>query len=191
MLKYGLNRCTVLKDTADGFGLVSRLLHWLLALAIVGLFVLGLWMVTLDYTSPYYTSAPAWHEAIGILVLLAMTLRLGWRLANANPTSDHLSRFEFVAARVVHVALYGLIFAVLVSGYLISTADGRAIELFFGLEVPSLIQAQGSENLSGKIHRILSYVTIGLAGLHTGAALKHHYIDRDATLTRMWRGPTR
>lgn len=180
----------MLKDRSDGFGLVSRALHWVLALAIIGLFGLGYWMVTLDYTSPYYTSAPAWHEAIGITVLVAMALRLGWRYANINPTSDHLSRFEHIAARIVHGGLYVLIFAVLISGYLISTADGRSIELVFGLEVPSLIQAQGIESLSGKIHRILSYVTIGLVGLHTGAALKHHFVDRDPTLTRMWRGPT-
>lgn len=179
----------MLKDNSDGFGLVSRLLHWLLALAIIGLFALGLWMVTLDYTSPYYTSAPAWHEAIGIGVLIAMILRLGWRLANTNPTSDHLTRFEHGAARIVHAAFYILIFAILLSGYLISTADGRSIDLMWGLEVPSLVQAQGIESLSGKIHRILSYVTIGLVGLHTGAALKHHFLDRDSTLIRMWRGP--
>ncbi len=181
----------MLQDSSDGFGLVSRLLHWLLALAIVALFALGYWMVTLDYTSPYYTSAPAWHEAVGVIVLIAMMLRLGWRFANTNPTSDYLSRFEHVAARVVHFALYGLIFAVLISGYLISTADGHAIELFWGLELPSVIKAQGIESLSGKIHRILSYVTIALAGLHTGAALKHHFIDHDPTLIGMWRGSSR
>jgi len=184
-------RCNVLKDTSDGFGLVSRLLHWLLAVAIVVLFAVGYWMVGLDYTSPYYNSAPAWHEAVGIMVLIAMTLRLGWRFANPNPTSDHLSRFEHLAARGVHSALYVLVFAVLISGYLISTADGRAIHLFWGINVPSVVEAAGIESLSGKIHRILSYVTIALAGLHTGAALKHHFIDRDTTLTRMWRGPTR
>ncbi len=178
----------MLKDTSDGFGAISRLLHWLLALAIFVLFALGYWMVTLGYTSPYYTNAPAWHEAVGMVVLIAMTLRLGWRLSNTNPTSDHLTRFEHGAARMMHGALYAIIFAVLISGYLISTADGRSIELFWGLQVPSLYQAQGIESISGKIHRILSYVTIALAGLHTGAALKHHFIDRDPTLTRMWRG---
>lgn len=180
----------MLKDSPDGFGLISRVLHWSLALAIFALFALGYWMVTLDYTSAYYTSAPAWHEAVGMLVFIAMALRLGWRLSNTNPTSDHLTRFEQRAARIMHGALYAVIFVVLVSGYLISTADGRSIELFWGLQVPSVYQAQGIESLSGKIHRILSYVTIALAGLHTGAALKHHFVDKDTTLTRIWRGPT-
>lgn len=178
----------MLKDTSLGFGLVTRLLHWLLAIAILGLFGLGYWMVTLDYTSPYYTSAPAWHEAIGILVLLLMTLRVGWRFANVDPDAAHLSRLERLASKAMHWSLYLLLFAVLISGYLISTADGRAIELFGGVRVPSLFQAQGIESLAGKYHRILSYVTIALAGLHTGAALKHHFVDKDPTLRRMWRG---
>lgn len=178
----------MLKDDADGFGLISRLFHWLLALAIFALFALGYWMVTLDYTSAYYTSAPAWHEAIGILVIVAMVLRLVWRISNPNPTTEHLSTFERVAAKATHWSFYVLIFAVLMSGYLISTADGRSIELFWGVEVPSLVQLPGIESLSGKFHRYLSYVTIALAVLHTMAALKHHYIDHDSTLTRMWRG---
>ncbi|MCH9765625.1 MAG: cytochrome b [Alphaproteobacteria bacterium] len=176
------------RDTAQGYGIVSRVLHWLLAIVIVVLFALGWWMVGLDYTSAYYNLAPAWHEAIGILVLLAMTLRVGWRIANTKPDSDHLTLFEQRASVLMHWALYAVIFAVLISGYLISTADGRAIEIFGPLRVPSLIYAPGIESLSGKIHRILSYVTIGLAGLHTGAALKHHFVDRDPTLSRMWRG---
>ena len=181
----------MLRDDANGFGIITRVMHWLLALAIFGLFALGYWMVDLGYTSAYYTSAPAWHEAIGILVLLAMAFRIGWRLSNTDPNSDYLSRFEHLASKAMHWSLYVLLFVVLISGYLISTADGRSIELFWGLEVPSLIQAPGIENLVGDIHRILSYVIMGLVALHTGAALKHHFIDRDPTLTRMWRGKPR
>lgn len=178
----------MLTDTTDGFGLVSRLFHWLLAIAIVGLFGVGYWMVTLDYTSPYYTKAPAWHEAVGIVVFFAMVLRVCWRIVNPTPSSDHLTSFERIASKLTHLTLYTVIFVVLVSGYLISTADGRSIDLFLGLEIPSLIHAPGIESLSGKVHRILSYVTIGLATLHTMAALKHHFVDRDSTLSRMWRG---
>ncbi len=178
----------MLRDDEQGFGVITRALHWGVALAILGLFVLGYWMVGLNYTSAYYTAAPAWHEAIGIAVFVAMVARLGWRFSSVKPSSDHLTRFERVASTVTHWALYGLIFAVLISGYVISTADGRSIDFFWGLEIPSLVKMPGIENLSGKIHRILSYVTIALAGLHTAAALKHHFVDRDPTLTRMWRG---
>lgn len=178
----------MLRDSKAGFGLISRWIHWLLALAIVGLFGLGVWMVTLSYTSPYYTTAPAWHEAIGVAVLIAMVLRVGWRLVNVDPASDHLSTLERLASKLMHWALYVCIFVILISGYLISTADGRSIELFFGLNLPSLVEWPGIETLAGKVHRYLSYVTIALAGLHTAAALKHHFIDRDPTLTRMWRG---
>lgn len=181
----------MLRDNESGYGVVSRVLHWAIALAIFGLFALGWWMVELDYASPYYNAAPAWHEAIGILVLVAMALRVGWRIGNPKPHSDFLSPFERVVSRLVHWAFYVLIFAVLISGYLISTADGRAIDLFFGLQMPSLIEIQGIESLSGKLHRLLSYAIMVLAGLHTGAALKHHFVDRDQTMTRMWRGGER
>lgn len=178
----------MLRDHDHGFGSVTRGLHWLLALAIVGLFALGYWMVTLDYTSAYYNTAPAWHETIGMLVLFLMMVRIGWRLANREPDASHLSAFERRISKLMHWTLYVVILAVLVSGYLISTSDGRGIELFFGLEVPSVIQSPQLATPAGTVHRYLSYLTMILAGFHTGAALKHHFVDRDPTLTRMWRG---
>lgn len=177
----------MLRDDNDGYGLISRLLHWLLALAIFGLFALGYWMVDLDYTSAYYNLAPSWHEAIGIGVFAAMVLRVVWRLANPKPSMAHLSRIEQISATAVHWAFYVLIFIILVSGYVISTADGRSIDLGFGFTVPSLFQMQGIESLSGRIHWMVSYAVMALVALHTIAALKHHFIDRDDTLKRMWR----
>ena len=73
-----------------------------------------------------------------------------------------------------------------ITGYLISTADGRAIEVFDWFSVPgfgSFIENQ--EDLAGEIHEIIAYGIMGLAALHALAALKHHFLDRDNTLTRM------
>ncbi|WP_295555882.1 cytochrome b [uncultured Hyphomicrobium sp.] len=177
-------------DTPAGYGLVSRLFHWLMALAIVAMFGLGLWMVDLDYYSPYYHSAPDLHKSVGILLLIALALRFGWRLANVRPDDTDLSTFERTAARITHWGFYPLLLALMVSGYLISTADGRPIEVFGWFSVPSPGENKGLEDVAGTVHTILAYLVILLATVHAGAALKHHIVDRKRTLTRMWSGPS-
>jgi cytochrome b561 len=177
------------KDTAQGYGLVSRLLHWLMAIAIIAMFGLGLWMVDLDYYSPYYHSAPELHKSVGILLLIALALRFGWRLASVKPDDDDLTPFERTASRIVHWGFYPLLLALMVSGYLISTADGRPVEVFGWFNVPSPGENKGLEDTAGAIHTYLAYVVILLAAVHAAAAVKHHVVDRGRSLSRMWSGP--
>jgi len=179
----------IMRNTVTGYGLVSRLLHWLMALAIVAMFGLGIWMVGLDYYNPYYHSAPDLHKAVGILLLIALAVRFGWRLANVKPSNRSLTRLEQVASEVVHWGFYPLLLALMVSGYLMSTADGRPIDVFGLFSVPSPGENKGLEDAAGLAHEILAYVVMALATLHAAAALKHHVVDRDHTLARMWSGP--
>jgi cytochrome b561 len=179
----------LIRDSEAGYGLVSRLFHWLMALAILAMFGLGLWMVGLDYYDPYYHSAPELHKSVGILLLVALAFRFGWRVANVRPSDDDLSPLERAAARVVHWGFYPLLFALMVSGYLISTADGRAIDVFGWFAVPSPGVHKGLEDTAGAVHRWLAYLAIALAAVHAAAALKHHVLDRGRVLTRMWSGP--
>jgi cytochrome b561 len=168
---------------------VSRLLHWGFAIVILALFALGWWMVTLDYHSPFYNSAPYWHKAVGMVLLILLLPRLVWRLVNPKPSDDELSPFERRASALVHWGFYPLMLALLVSGYLIPTANGQPIDLFGLVSIPALVTGEGQEDLAGWIHEILAYVTMGLAALHAAAALKHHFADRSSILTRMWSGP--
>ncbi len=179
----------LIRDTATGYGLVTRFTHWIMAIAIVGMFVLGLWMVTLNYYSPYYRAAPDIHRSVGILLLIWLVLRFGWRLANPRPDDAELSPWERTASRVVHWGFYPLLLALMVSGYLISTADGRPIEVFNWFSVPSIVQKKGMEDTAGEVHEILAYLTIAVVVLHAAASLKHHFVDRGRILTRMWSGP--
>lgn len=178
-----------MRDTPDGYGAVSRLFHWLMALAIVGMFALGVWMVELDYYSPYYHSAPDIHKSLGILLIVALALRFGWRLASVRPSDDDLAPWERTAARIVHWGFYPLLLALMVSGYLISTADGRPIEVFGWFSVPSPGENKGLEDTAGAVHTVLAYATIALAVVHAAAAFKHHLFDRGRALARMWSGP--
>jgi cytochrome b561 len=179
----------LIRDTAAGYGLLTRLTHWVMALGVIGLFVLGLWMVTLNYYSPYYNTAPHIHRSVGILLLILLVLRFGWRLVNPRPDDSELAPWERMASRVVHWGFYPLLLALMVSGYLISTADGRPIEVFDWFSVPSLVQKKGLEDAAGEVHEILSYLTIAVVALHAAASLKHHFIDRSRILVRMWSGP--
>jgi cytochrome b561 len=169
------------------WGWVAIVLHWLVALAIIGLFALGFWMVDLTYYDDWYRQAPDIHRSVGILLFATMLFRVIWRLIHTPPAPllTH-TRLEVIGAKVGHLALYLLIFVAMISGYLISTADGSAIAVFGWFEVPSVTgRIKGLEDPAGAVHYWATWVLIVLAGLHALAALKHHFIDRDDTLRRM------
>lgn len=176
------------RDASDGYGVVSRLLHWSMAIAIAGTFALGYWMTGLDYYSPYYKSAPDLHRSIGITLLVFLLARVLWRMMNVRPSDSELSTLERRAARFVHRAFYPLLFALMVSGYFISTLDGRSIDVFGVIAIPSIYESKGLEDTAGLVHEVLAYATIVLASLHAAAAIKHHFVDRHPTLMRMWSG---
>jgi cytochrome b561 len=178
-----------IRDTTAGYGLPTRIVHWLMAVAIVGLYVLGLWMVDLNYYSPYYRSAPDLHRSVGMLLLGLLVVRFVWRLFNDKPRDAELSAFERFSAAVVHWGFYPLLLALMVSGYLMSTADGRPIEVFNWFSVPALIHDKPMEKTAGEIHELLADITMVLVLVHTLAALKHHFWDRSRVLARMWSGP--
>ncbi len=180
----------LVRDTKTGYGRARRLRHWSMAVAIVAMFVLGLWMVTLTYYSPYYRLAPDIHRSVGMLLLFLLVARFAWRLANAKPDDSELSPFERRASQVVHWGFYPLLFALMASGYLISTADGRPIEVFNWFSVPALVRDKGMEETAGEVHEILAYLTMAIVALHAAASLKHHFLDRSRILARMWSGPS-
>lgn len=169
------------------YGWVTIALHWLMAPAIIGLFLLGWWMRSLTYYDSWYREGPALHKSIGLLLLLLLLVRIGWKLANRNPADEPgTPRWQVLAAHATHGTLYLLLLVIMCSGYLISTADGRAIQVFNWFSVPATIQGiPHQEDIAGQVHKVLAWSLMGLVVLHGLAALKHHFIDRDATLRRM------
>ncbi|MFT7432567.1 MAG: cytochrome b561 [Alphaproteobacteria bacterium] len=175
------------KNSNNTWGAIAMFFHWLTALAIISLFALGFWMVDLTYYSEWYKTAPFIHKSIGILLLILTLLRVLWRLKEKVPQPlEGQTLIERKTAHIVHVLLYILIFAVILSGYLMSTAAGRAINVFNVFEVsalPWIFTEQGA--IAGFLHEYLAYAIIALASLHALAALKHHFVDKDNTLNRM------
>lgn len=178
-----------LTDSTSTYGIVTWLLHWVMFVAMLVVFGLGLWMVDLDYYSPWYTAAPDIHRSVGMLLLFALVFRFAWRIMNTKPSQDELSAWERAASHVVHWGFYPLLFGLLISGYLISTADGKPISVFGWFDVPATLTGPGQESTSGTIHMILAWAAMALVAIHALAAIKHHVWDKSHVLTRMWSGP--
>lgn len=176
------------RNAPSRYGLFAILMHWLVALAVFGLFALGFWMVGLDYYSSWRQTAPDLHKSVGILLFALMLIRLVWRLISPPPAplASH-GRWTRLASKAGHNFLYLCLFSVMIAGYLISTADGRPISVFGLFHVPAVLSGlPGQEDIAGLVHEYLAWALVIFAGLHGLAALKHHFIDRDATLMRMF-----
>ncbi len=173
---------------AEGrYGLVSIAFHWSVALAFIGLTALGVWMVGLTYYDPWYNDSLAIHKAAGIAVLVLALARLGWRCVDPAPgLVPGLRAWERTGAAVTHWSLAALAVLAPVTGYAISTSEGAGIDMFGLFELPALFAVTGrARDLAVDLHYWFAYGGIALAAVHAGAALKHHFVDRNATLTRM------
>ncbi|EDS0721351.1 cytochrome b, partial [Salmonella enterica] len=166
---------------------------WLTALVVYGMFALGLWMVTLSYYDGWYHQAPELHKSIGMLLMIALIVRIIWRLYSPPPVAlasySRLTRAAAAAAAAAaagHLFLYLLLFAIVISGYLISTADGKPISVFGWFEVPATLADAGAQaDVAGTLHLWFAWSLVIISLLHGVMALKHHFIDKDDTLKRM------
>lgn len=173
------------RNSSRGWGLVSIMIHWVSALAIIGLFALGWWMTGLGYYDAWYNLAPWWHKSLGMLLLGLSLVRVFWRLFQPVPSMDG-SRWEKLAAHSGHVLIYLVLFVVLFSGYLISTAKGQGISVFDWFTVPALVAGLPNQaTLAGEIHWYAAWALMVLAAGHVLASLKHVLVDRDETMRRM------
>ena len=173
------------RNSSRGWGLVSIAIHWLSAAAVIGLFALGWWMVGLDYYDAWYNAAPWWHRSVGMLLLGLTLIRVLWRLAQPTPVSDG-SRFERVAAYLGHLLIYLVLFVVLISGYLISTAEGRGIDVFGLFTVPALVSGLPDQaTVAGEVHWYTAWALMVLAAGHVLVSFKHMLIDRNNVMRRM------
>jgi cytochrome b561 len=161
-------------------------LHWLVALLIFAAFPLGVYMHDLPLT-PYKLRLFSYHKWIGVTVLMLAVLRVTWRLGHRPPPlPESMAAWEKLAANATHYALYALIFIVPVSGWLMSSAKGFQTVWFGVLPLPDLVgKDKELGDLLLEVHKYLNFLLAGLVLAHIGAALKHHFIERDEVLARM------
>jgi cytochrome b561 len=161
-------------------------LHWLIAFAIVGTFALGLYMHELPL-SPQKLKLYSWHKWAGVTIFMCVVLRLGWRLLHRPPELPAaMPAWQRQAAAATHVLLYLLMFAVPLSGWLMSSAKGFQTVWFGVLPLPDLLDKNKElGDLLKEVHEFLNFSMATLVAAHLGAALKHHFLDRDDVLARM------
>ncbi|VEG90015.1 cytochrome b [Legionella spiritensis] len=173
-----------IRNTRDRYGLIAILMHWVLALLMIGLIILGLYMVELPI-SLQKLKLYGWHKEYGFLVLGLAILRLMWRFINVTPHLE-LPRWESFAAHSVHWTFYGFMFALPVTGWLITSAAALPASFFGLVTLPNLVSPnEDARILYIEIHKWLGYALIAVIFLHIAAALKHHFIDKDDILRRM------
>lgn len=176
----------MLKDSRSGYGVISILIHWISALLILFLFGLGTYMVGLSYYDDWYHKGPELHVSLGLVVLLLMLVRVVWRMVNPTPADLAAKPMQNLAAKLVKLGLYGFIFVVLISGYLITTAEGQPASMFNLVKFPVFIELSSQNvDLAGELHEYFAWGIVLLVVLHALGALFHHVVMRDRTLVRM------
>ena len=161
-------------------------LHWLIGLAIMVSLGVGLYMVDLSL-SPTKLRLYSWHKWAGVTIFSLVLIRCLWRITHpAPPLPDAMPTWQRVTAEGTHYLLYALMIAIPLTGWLMSSAKGFQTVYFAVLPIPDLLNKNTAlgETLN-LVHRYLNYLMIAIIGAHIGAALKHHFIDKDDILRRM------
>ena len=161
-------------------------LHWLVAFAIAATFSVGVYMQELPL-SPDKLKIYSWHKWTGVTIFLLVSLRLVWRLTHRPPGPPaSMPAWQRAAARIIHFLLYVLMVAVPLSGWLMSSAKGFQTVYFGVLPLPDLLSKNRElGDALAIVHKTLNFTLAGLVLTHAGAALKHHFFDRDDVLARM------
>ncbi|MDH2916757.1 MAG: cytochrome b [Gallionella sp.] len=161
-------------------------LHWLVALLVFAAFPLGVYMHDLPL-SPTKLQYYSYHKWIGITILVLAVTRVVWRITHTPPPlPEAIPRWEVVVSHITHLALYGLLLAIPLSGWLMSSAKGFQTVWFGLLPLPDLVgKDKALGDLLTTVHQGLNLMLFLLVGMHIAAVIKHKLIDRDQILERM------
>jgi cytochrome b561 len=177
----------MIKNSNQEFGVVAKCIHWAIALLIIGLIWLGWYMVDLSYYDSWYNGSLSLHKALGMIVLGLAVCKMVWLLVSPTPLAlPSLKAWEHRVSRIVHWILMLSMFVIPVSGYFISTSKGTGISIFDWFEIPALFPvSESTRDLAIDLHYYAAYTILAIVVMHTGAAMKHQFIDKDGTLKRM------
>lgn len=169
------------------YSTVAIVLHWTIALLLIGNLVVGLLFDTIEHNDkPLFFKLIQLHKSTGITILALVVLRLAWRMINPPPRlPDHMTTVERALAKLSHWGFYVVMLALPLSGWaMVSVSAKRFPLLWYGtFEIPYL-PAPKAWNYDG-MHWFLGWLTLAMIALHVAAALKHQYMDRDNIFARM------
>ena len=176
------------KNTSKSYGLISIIFHWSTAFLMIGLFILGIYMVDFDYYHPWYHLGPWWHIGLGFIVFVITIFRLSWFQFNPKPLANPNHKpWERKLSTFIRHALYYLIILLTITGFLSASYKGEAVNIFDIISIPSLFTTDDEfwVMLIDQSHFIIALVWCALVILHILGALKHQFIDRDKILNRI------
>ncbi|MBL0122499.1 MAG: cytochrome b [Betaproteobacteria bacterium] len=161
-------------------------LHWLVAAMMVISVAIGLYMTGLKL-SPDKLKLYSWHKWVGVTIFMLVAIRAAWRLSHASPPMPaSMPAWQRHTANAAHILLYVLMFAIPLSGWLMSSAKGFQTVYFGVIPLPDLLgKNEALGELLQEVHRLLNYTFIAIVAVHVAAALKHHFIDKDDVMQRM------
>ncbi len=184
----------MLTNSGTRYGLVAQLLHWAIAGLIIAQYVLANLAARVGAVEPRTPSVMleqmallARHKSLGITILALAVVRLTWRcVAPPPPLPRGMPVWQQRMATTTHLLMYALLFALPVSGWLMSSATNYPVSYFGLFTLPDLVGADRSlaDDLI-RLHHLLATTLFVVAVIHVAAALKHHFIDRDDVLRRM------
>ena len=173
------------RNTTRSWGSLSKAFHWLIVLLIINQW----WIAERadDLKGLAKLEALGTHKSFGMTILMLAVLRLLWRLVNPTPElTSETKPWERALARISHVSLYVLIFAMPLTGWMMSSAKNYPVSWFKMFQFPDLVApAEQTFHQMLDLHHLLFKVLVGVALLHVAGALKHHFIDRNDVLKRM------
>jgi len=176
----------MLKNTENSYGSVAKGFHWLLFLMLSFSIIAGNFLASMP-KGPEKLQAAGMHKSFGVVILLLVLFRLGWRLINATPKGPQgTPAVQNLMAYTMHWVLYVLMFAQPLSGILMSQAAGYPVSFFGAFQLPVLLDkdpsmAQFFRGAHGTLWVLLVLAVVG----HAGAALYHHFGLKDDVLKRM------
>ena len=175
-----------LKNTTTRWGAIHQGLHWVTLVLLLLLAWIGLRMGALP-NGPDKIAAYALHKSIGLTVLALVVLRIGWRVFAQSPAPlANTPLWQHRIAQLTHIALYALLLAMPLSGWLLNSAAGFPLQWFGLFNLPALTgHDEALHTLAVQTHEALFWTMVALVLLHASAAFYHHLFMGDATLVRM------
>lgn len=177
------------QNTANAYGLVAQLMHWLVVIGIVMQFI---WAWRIDETDSIRQqfALVVQHKSIGMTVLGLVVLRMIWRAFNPPPPyPGEMAGWERIAASVTHWLLYAMILLMPISGWAWSSAAGYGAEFFGLIDIPGFVSTdEDLADVLEDVHKTFAIALPAVAGVHIAAALRHHFVLRDGVLKRMLPG---
>ena len=174
-----------LTNSPNRYGLVTQSLHWLVVVLVIVQFFLAEAVDEMPRGAQKLEWL-GWHRSVGLTILVVALVRVTWRTFDRLPDPLPMPDWQRKASLATHWALYALLFALPLTGWMMSSAEGATVSWFGLVQLPGLVvPSKPLGEILHVLHSVLATSLLVLAGLHVLAALMHQFVDRDGLLYRM------